>query len=90
MVDNMAMGQVFEHLIFRFSTASNETAGEHFTPQMNPPNADMYVPLAETESQIGGHGGYGLLEHLRGTAEGSAASSTTSPDAYSTRAGSDP
>ena len=32
-VDNMAMGQVFEHLIFRFSTASNETAGEHFTPR---------------------------------------------------------
>lgn len=32
-VDNMEMGQVFEHLIFRFSTASNETAGEHFTPR---------------------------------------------------------
>lgn len=32
-VSNADMGEVFEHLIFRFSTASNETAGEHFTPR---------------------------------------------------------
>lgn len=32
-VPNAEMGYVFEHLIFRFSTASNETAGEHFTPR---------------------------------------------------------
>ena len=27
------MGQVFEELIRKFSEASNETAGEHFTPR---------------------------------------------------------
>lgn len=32
-VSNADMGDVFEHLIFKFSTASNETAGEHFTPR---------------------------------------------------------
>lgn len=32
-VSNADMGEVFEHLIFKFSTASNETAGEHFTPR---------------------------------------------------------
>lgn len=32
-VSNTAMGQMFEHLIYKFSTASNETAGEHFTPR---------------------------------------------------------
>jgi len=32
-VDNSQMGQLFEHLIYKFSTASNETAGEHFTPR---------------------------------------------------------
>lgn len=32
-VTNADMGEVFEHLIFKFSTASNETAGEHFTPR---------------------------------------------------------
>jgi type I restriction enzyme M protein len=31
--DNHAMGYVFEELIRRFSEASNETAGEHFTPR---------------------------------------------------------
>ncbi|MFI6790427.1 N-6 DNA methylase [Nonomuraea sp. NPDC050383] len=32
-VPNQAMGYVFEDLIRRFSEASNETAGEHFTPR---------------------------------------------------------
>ena len=32
-VSNMQMGYVFEDLIRRFSEASNETAGEHFTPR---------------------------------------------------------
>lgn len=32
-VSNADMGEIFEHLIFKFSTASNETAGEHFTPR---------------------------------------------------------
>lgn len=32
-VSNAEMGTIFEHLIFKFSTASNETAGEHFTPR---------------------------------------------------------
>ena len=32
-VDNVMMGLVFEELIRRFAEASNETAGEHFTPR---------------------------------------------------------
>lgn len=32
-VSNAAMGSVFEDLIRRFAEASNETAGEHFTPR---------------------------------------------------------
>lgn len=32
-ISNARMGELFEHLIFRFNTASNETAGEHFTPR---------------------------------------------------------
>lgn len=32
-VSNMQMGYVFEELIRKFSEASNETAGEHFTPR---------------------------------------------------------
>ncbi|MEO3809442.1 class I SAM-dependent DNA methyltransferase [Sphaerisporangium sp. B11E5] len=32
-VPNQAMGYVFEDLIRRFAEASNETAGEHFTPR---------------------------------------------------------
>ncbi|WP_233558004.1 type I restriction-modification system subunit M [Tessaracoccus antarcticus] len=32
-LSNAEMGELFEHLIFRFNTASNETAGEHFTPR---------------------------------------------------------
>jgi len=32
-VDNHAMGLVFEELIRRFAELSNETAGEHFTPR---------------------------------------------------------
>jgi type I restriction enzyme M protein len=32
-VSNLQMGYVFEDLIRRFSEASNETAGEHFTPR---------------------------------------------------------
>jgi len=32
-LSNAGMGQLFEHLIYQFSTASNETAGEHFTPR---------------------------------------------------------
>ncbi len=32
-VSNLAMGYIFEELIRRFSEASNETAGEHFTPR---------------------------------------------------------
>jgi type I restriction enzyme M protein len=32
-VSNIAMGYIFEELIRRFSEASNETAGEHFTPR---------------------------------------------------------
>ena len=32
-VDNAAMGDLFEELIRKFADASNETAGEHFTPR---------------------------------------------------------
>ena len=32
-VDNMQMGLVFEELIRKFAEASNDTAGEHFTPR---------------------------------------------------------
>lgn len=32
-VDSTQMGEVFEELIRRFAEASNETAGEHFTPR---------------------------------------------------------
>ena len=32
-VPNEAMGSIFENLIRRFAEASNETAGEHFTPR---------------------------------------------------------
>lgn len=32
-VDSLEMGYIFEHLIFKFAEASNETAGEHFTPR---------------------------------------------------------
>ena len=32
-VNNLAMGQIFEELIRKFSEQSNETAGEHFTPR---------------------------------------------------------
>jgi type I restriction enzyme M protein len=32
-VDNIAMGTVFEDLIRRFNEAANETAGDHFTPR---------------------------------------------------------
>lgn len=32
-VSNQDMGTVFEHLIRKFAEASNETAGEHFTPR---------------------------------------------------------
>ncbi len=31
--DDLEMGYTFEHLIRRFAEASNETAGEHFTPR---------------------------------------------------------
>jgi type I restriction enzyme M protein len=33
LVSNARMGDIFEELIRRFSEASNETAGEHFTPR---------------------------------------------------------
>lgn len=33
LVDNIAMGTLFEHLIRRFNEAANETAGDHFTPR---------------------------------------------------------
>lgn len=33
MVDNEQMGHIFEELIRKFAEASNETAGEHFTPR---------------------------------------------------------
>ncbi len=32
-VDRQEMGYIFEHLIYKFAEASNETAGEHFTPR---------------------------------------------------------
>lgn len=32
-VDNIAMGQIFENLIRRFNELANETAGDHFTPR---------------------------------------------------------
>ncbi len=32
-VDNHAMGQIFEELLRRFSEMSNETSGEHYTPR---------------------------------------------------------
>lgn len=33
LVSNADMGNLFEHLIYRFNTASNESPGEHFTPR---------------------------------------------------------
>ena len=33
MVDNHAMGQIFEELLRKFSEMSNETSGEHYTPR---------------------------------------------------------
>lgn len=33
LVDNHAMGTIFEHLIQKFNEQSNETAGEHYTPR---------------------------------------------------------
>src|SRR6056297_537433 len=32
-IEELEMGYIFEHLIRRFAEASNETAGEHFTPR---------------------------------------------------------
>jgi len=32
-ISSIEMGYVFEHLIYKFAEASNETAGEHFTPR---------------------------------------------------------
>jgi type I restriction enzyme M protein len=32
-VGGQEMGYIFEHLIYKFAEASNETAGEHFTPR---------------------------------------------------------
>lgn len=32
-VSGQEMGYIFEHLIYKFAEASNETAGEHFTPR---------------------------------------------------------
>jgi len=32
-VPNAQMGDLFEHLIYKFAEASNETAGEHYTPR---------------------------------------------------------
>ncbi len=32
-VSNAAMGDLFEHLIYKFAEASNEEAGEHYTPR---------------------------------------------------------
>ena len=51
-VSNLEMGYVFEELIRKFSEASNETAGEHFTPRevirlmVNLLPADSGPPLA--------------------------------------------
>ena len=32
-VDNLEMGRIFEHLIYRFNQDNNQTSGEHFTPR---------------------------------------------------------
>ena len=32
-IGGQEMGYIFEHLIYKFAEASNETAGEHFTPR---------------------------------------------------------
>src|SRR5690606_41888329 len=32
-LDNMAMGQVFEHLIYKFAGSANDTAGQRSTPR---------------------------------------------------------
>ena len=32
-IGKQEMGYIFEHLIYKFAEASNETAGEHFTPR---------------------------------------------------------
>jgi type I restriction enzyme M protein len=32
-IERQEMGYIFEHLIYKFAEASNETAGEHFTPR---------------------------------------------------------
>ena len=32
-VDNLEMGRIFEHLIYRFNQENNQTSGEHFTPR---------------------------------------------------------
>ena len=32
-VNNLEMGRIFEHLIYRFNQENNQTSGEHFTPR---------------------------------------------------------
>ncbi|QSJ19750.1 SAM-dependent DNA methyltransferase [Nostoc sp. UHCC 0702] len=32
-VNNLEMGRIFEHLIYKFNQDNNQTAGEHFTPR---------------------------------------------------------
>lgn len=33
LVNNLEMGRIFEHLIYRFNQENNQTSGEHFTPR---------------------------------------------------------
>ncbi|MBE2279185.1 MAG: SAM-dependent DNA methyltransferase [Ignavibacteriaceae bacterium] len=54
-VDNHAMGQIFEELLRRFSEMSNETSGEHYTPR---DIVHLLVALlfAESKSDLLGEG----------------------------------
>lgn len=47
-VDNEKMGHIFEELIRKFAEASNETAGEHFTPREV---IDLMVTLLLTDDE---------------------------------------
>ncbi|MBT0567688.1 class I SAM-dependent DNA methyltransferase [Williamsia sp. CHRR-6] len=49
-VSNAEMGDLFEHLIFKFAEASNEEAGEHYTPR---DAIRLMVDLLFAEDSIG-------------------------------------
>ena len=55
LIDNAAMGTIFEELIRRFNEALNENPGEHFTPR-DVVHLMVGLMLAGDENNIGGSG----------------------------------